>query len=241
MNERRIGSVPRSLRILLPTLLAAQLIFSLLQPRPQARADQLSPPPPLALARVMSVGEPIAFAQMMTLYLQAFDNQPGISIPFAALDYNTVSAWLERILDLDPKGQYPLMMASQLYAEVPDENKQRRMFDLVYREFLRDPDRRWPWLAHVAIMAKHRLKDLPLALHYAQAISTYATGTHVPHWARQMQIFLHEDMGELETAKVLLGGLLDGGIVTDPHEIHFLIEQLNRLSTADKSSSPSGN
>jgi hypothetical protein len=56
-----------------------------------------------------------------------------------------------------------------------------------------------------------------------------------------MQIFLHEDMGEYETARVLLGGLLASGTVTDPHEIHFLLERLNSLEGVEKSSHPSEN
>ena len=41
------------------------------------------------------------------------------------------------------------------------------MLEFVYREFLLDPNRRWPWLAHATVLAKHRLHDLPLALRYA--------------------------------------------------------------------------
>ncbi len=51
-----------------------------------------------------------------------------------------------------------------------------------------------------------------------------------------MEIFLHEDMGEYEAAKVLLGGLLASGTVTDPHELAFLVERLKQLEAAEKSS-----
>jgi hypothetical protein len=115
------------------------------------------------------------------------------------------------------------------------------MLDFVYREFLQDPNRRWPWLAHAAIMAKHRVKDMALALRYAEALAEYATGPDVPHWATQMRIFIYEDMGEYETARVLLGGLLDSGVVRDEHELHLLIERLNHLKDAEKSSKPSEN
>jgi len=239
MKQRRFVSVPRSVLILLALAFAGQILFAVMQPRPQARAELLPSPPPTSVLRAISLGDPIPLAQLTTLWLQAFDNQPGISIPFLELDYGNVEAWLQRILQLDPSGQYPLMMASQLYAQVPDEHKQRQMLALVYREFMADPERRWPWLAHAAIVAKHRLKDLPLALSYAKALSEHATGPRVPHWARQMQIFLYEDMGEYETARVLLGGLLASGTVTDPHEIHFLLERLNSLDSAEKSSHPS--
>ncbi len=239
MKQRRLTAVPRPVLVLVGLGLASQIAFAVLQPRPQARAEQLPAPPSAAALRAMSLGDQIPLAQLTTLWLQAFDNQPGVSIPFLDLDYGKVEAWLQRILQLDPRGQYPLMMASQLYAQVPDERKQRQMLELVHREFLVDPDRRWSWLAHAAIMAKHRLEDLPLALSYAKALSAHATGPNVPHWARQMEIFLYEDMGEYETARILLGGLLDSGSLHDPHEIHFLIERLNRLKDVEKSSRPS--
>ncbi len=236
MKQRRLAAVPRPVVALASLALASQITFSVLQPRPQARAEQLPAPPSAPLLRAMSLGDPIPLAQLSTLWLQAFDNQPGVSIPFLDLDYGKVEAWLQRILQLDPRGQYPLMMASQLYAQVPDERKQRQMLEFVHREFRSDPNRRWPWMAHAAIMAKHRLNDLPLALTFAQALAAEATGSNVPHWARQMQIFLYEDMGEYETARILLGGLLDSGAVQDPHEAHFLIERLNKLEGAEKSS-----
>jgi hypothetical protein len=111
------------------------------------------------------------------------------------------------------------------------------MCDFVRREFEQDPNRRWRWLAHCAIMAKHRLRDIPLALAYADAIARHAT--RAPSWARQMRIFVLEDMGEIEAATILLGGLLASGEVTDPQEIHFLTERLKALKAAEKSSAPS--
>jgi hypothetical protein len=187
--------------------------------------------------KVASVGETITAAQMLLLYLQAFDNQPGASLSFRDLDYEKVEAWLGTALELDPATQYPLMMAAQLYAQVPDTQKERRMLDFVHREFLRDPEARWRWLAHAAIVAKHRLHDLPLALAYAQDIARHAR--QAQGWARQMRIFILEDMGELEAARVLLGGLLATGEVSDPAEIHFLTERLEALKAVEKSSKPS--
>jgi len=207
-------------------------------PAPVARAAALGSPPAAPWLRSASLGEPIGLAQALMMYLQAFDNQPGVSIPYRDLDYTLVEAWLARALELDPNGQYPLMMAAQLYSQVPDETRQRRMLDFVHREFRRDPERRWRWLAHAALIAKHRLKDMPLALSYAEDIARHAGGA--ASWARQMRIFILEDMGEIEAATVLLGGLLAGGEVSDPAEIRFLTERLDMLRNAEKSSIPSG-
>ncbi len=239
MSERAISIVPRAALALLAAALASQLAFKALESRPAANAADLPRAPASAVLRLASLGEPIATANLLSLYLQAFDTQPGINIPFRQLNYDRVEDWLIRILEFDSAGQYPLLMASQVYSQVPDDKKQRQMLDLVYRQFLLDPNRRWRWLAHATIMAKHRLQDLGLALRYARAIDQHATSPEVPHWARQMHIFILEDMGEHETAKVLLGGLLASGAITDAHEARFLIQRLNALRSVEKSSSTS--
>jgi hypothetical protein len=237
-RERRIGEVPRWVIALLASAFCAQVAWQALQPRPDARAEALGAPPAPALLRLLFPGEPIAAAQLLTLYLQAFDNQPGVSIPFRELDYRRVRDWLATILELDPVGQYPLLMASQIYSLVPDASRQRQMCEFVRDQFDRDPDRRWRWLAHCAIMAKHRLKDAQLALAYAEAITRGAR--RASNWARQMRIFILEDLGELESARVLLGGLLASGEVTEPKEIHFLMGRLKELEAAGKASSLPG-
>lgn len=237
-TERPIEQVPRPVLLVLVVALCLQVAWQAFQPKPIARAEALGAPPAPALLRALAIGEPIVLAQLLTLYLQAFDNQPGVSVPFRDLDYTRVTAWLETLLALEPVGQYPLLMASQIYALVPDASKQRHMCDFVRREFERDPDRRWRWLAHCAIMAKYRLRDPRLALAYADAITRDAR--HASNWARQMRIFILEDLGELEAAMVLLGGLLESGEVAEPKEVHFLTERLEQLKAAGKSSPASG-
>jgi hypothetical protein len=235
--ERALATVPRPALALLVIALCVQIGWQALQPKPGARADALDNPPSLTALRGAGMGEPIALAQLLTLYVQAFDNQPGVSIPFLDLDYARVRAWLATILELDPLEQYPLMMAAHLYGQVPDSGKQREMCEFVRRQFSADPNRRWRWLAHCAIIAKHRLHDLRLALSYAEAITREAR--LASGWARQMQVFILEDLGEREAATVLLGGLLASGEVTEPTEIHFLAQRLEELRGAGNSSGPS--
>lgn len=232
-DERPLRAVPR---IVTATLLAALLLhvmWQAAQPTPVARAEALGAPPTLPVLRIAGAGEPVALAQLMTLYLQAFDNQPGISIPFRNLDYRRVIQWLDAILGLDPHGQYPLLLASHVYSQVPDAARERMMLDFVNEQFLRDPNTRWRWLAHATIMAKHQLKDDALALSYAREIARLAPSA--PDWARQMHIFILEDLGELESAKILLGGLLASGEIHDDHEVRFLTERLDAMETAEKS------
>jgi hypothetical protein len=233
-GERPVSAVPRGVAALLALTLGAQIAWQATRPAPVARAEALGPPLRAEVTRAFTGGEAVAAAQIAALYLQAFDNQPGVSVPFQDLDYARVEQWLTTMLDLDSRTQYPLMMASQLYAQVPVAEKQRAMLDFVHRRFLEDPAGRWRWLAHAVIVAKHRLRDPALALRYADDLARLAR--RAPGWARQMRIFILEDMGEREAATIVLGGLLAEGDVTDPQEIRFLTQRLEALKAAENSS-----
>jgi hypothetical protein len=232
--DRNWRFVPPAAIALLVVAAAMHVLLAASIPRPVARAADLGAPPAGAASAWLQGFDALPAAHLLILYLQAFDNQPGISIPFGNLDYARVREWLLAGLTLDPVGQYPLLMASQLYAQVPDPARQRYMLEFVFQQFGHDPERRWPWLAHGAIMAKHRLQDLPLALRFAREIAQRTQGA--PAWARQMHIFLLEDLGEYEAARILLGGLLASGTVTDQHERVLLLERLDRLKSVENSS-----
>jgi hypothetical protein len=172
------------------------------------------------------------------LYVQGFDEPAGTSIAWRDMDYGKVATWLQRVLELDPRGQYPLLAASEVYGAVSDPVRARLMLEFVYARVEEDPDRRWPWLAHAALVAKHQLRDLPLARRYARAIRLRATGAQVPAWARELEVFILEDMNELDGARALIGGLLREGRITDPHELEFLSGRLKRLERLERLQGP---
>ncbi len=221
-RERNIAAVPAAVRLMLAAALALQIGWHAWRPDPRAEARVLAPAPAVSTLRIGALGDEAVLAKLLMLHLQAHDNQPGVSIPFMDLDYDRVAGWLDAIIDLDPRADAALLAAARLYGSVPDPGRQRTMFELVHRRFLEDPDRRWPWLAHAAVIAKHRLADPALALRYARAVTEHATGPRVPAWVRDMSALIAADMGELETARVLIGGLLYSGRVKDPGEIRLL-------------------
>jgi hypothetical protein len=53
-----------------------------------------------------------------------------------------------------------------------------------------------------------------------------------------MEIYVLEDMGEIEAAKILIGGLLESGEITDAHELKFLEERLRRLEEGELPAKP---
>ncbi|TMG79954.1 MAG: hypothetical protein E6H77_03840 [Betaproteobacteria bacterium] len=200
-DERPLASLPIWLWLALAAALAAQIGFRALHSATKLHEADLPPPPSASALRLAGLGERAATARLAMLYLQAFQSRK--------LDYQRLVEWLHNILELDPRSQYPLFLAARVYAETPDETRARLMLDFIYGEFLVDPDRRWPWLA--AALDRHtQAADLPL-------------------WARQMELFILEDMNELEAARIMLGGLLASGAIQDPAEARFLAGRLKSL------------
>lgn len=223
-------AAPRGVLLAVLFALTLQILWQASRPPARALAHDLPPAPSLATLQLAALGDPIALSKATMLYVQSFDDQAGISIAWRNLDYAKVALWLQRVLDLDPRSQYPLLAASEVYGAVSDPARARLMLDFVYARFSEDPNRRWPWLAHAALVAKHRLHDLPLARRYAAAIRMQATGANVPAWARELEIFIAEDMNELDAARALIGGLLQSGQITDPNELKFLAARLDQLN-----------
>lgn len=228
-GERSLHAVPGWTWAALLCALALQLGVQAMRTPPAAAAADLPPAPNAQTLRAVSLGEPAALARLAMLYLQAFDLGAGNSLPYRQLDYARLEQWLRAILHADPRSQYPLFAAARIYAEVDDAAKSRRMLEFVHRAYLQDPNRRWPALAHATLLAKHRLRDLPLARRYAADLQRFTTDPAAPLWATQMEIFILEDMDELEAAKIILGGLLAAGRISDPQEHRFLKERLEAL------------
>jgi hypothetical protein len=215
--------------VLLAASLAVQLAWRASFGAPASQSADLPPAPPALLLRAASLGEPEAAARLAMLYLQAYDLRGDNAIPYRDLDYARLIAWLRSIVETDPRSGYALFSAARVYSENPDAAKSRAMLEFLREQFDHDPDRGWPWLAHAALVAKHRLKDLPLALAYARAIDRQAGDPRAPLWAKQMEIFILEDLDELDAARVVLGGLIASGRITDPAELHFLLARMKRL------------
>ncbi len=228
-KQRPIRDVPWQVLGFLLLMLAAQLMWHNLQGEVEARAEDLPAPMSTRAYVMLSMGEPLAISKLLNLWLQAFDNQPGLSLSFSQLDYHRLTQWLDTILALDPKGPYPMLVAARVYGSIQNPQRQRIMMDYIYEKFNQAPNQYWRWLAHAVVTAKHSLKDMPLALKYSRALAEKATAEHVPYWARDMHIVVLEDMGEIEAASVLVGALIDSGEITDIYELRFLTEKIRVL------------
>ncbi len=222
-------AVPRTVIVMLVVAALAQGTWYALTPPPRVRVESLPPAPPTELLALLGLGEPRTAAALAALWLQFHDTQPGYSVPFRELDYGRVHDWLERILELAPDSDYPLLLAVRIYGLVDDAGRKRVMLEFVRAAFVERPRDRWRWLAEAIIIAKHQLDDQELALEYARLLRQKTRPGEIPFWARDLQLMVLEDMGELEAARILIGGMLASGEIEDPHELRFLERRLQML------------
>ena len=237
-DQRALAAVPGWILWLLAGALAAQIGWHSARKAGTPGASDLPPAPSAAALRLAGLGETAALARLAMLWLQAFDSRADNATPYQRLDYARLIGWLGAILATDPRSGYPLFAAARVYAENADEAKARRMFDFIEAQFMRDPNAHWAALAHVALLAKHRLHDLPLARRYAAEIQRRTTDPSIPSWARQMEIFILEGMNELAAAKVMLGGLLATGRIRDAEERRFLEGRLAEIEQRLRAAKP---
>ncbi len=233
-GERPVSSVPLFVKVILVISLLAQIGYHHMSDDLHTSEKPLPEAKSMNILNIFSAGEPVVLSKLLMLWLQGFDHQPGVSIPFRSLDYNHLTNWLDRITELDPQSHYALLSAARIYSEVPDQEKRRIMLEFVYTKFLENPNDRWPWMAHAVYMAKHRMQDRDLALKYAREIRLKTNPVHVPDWARQLELFVYEDFGDIESARILLGGLIESGQITDQSEIDFLTSRLGLSSVLNE-------
>ncbi len=225
-RQRPLATVPAYLIGALLLLLLLQIGLGLYRQPPEARVEALPAVPAEPYLQVLSLGDPQFLSRLLVVWLQTHDYQQGQSLSYRDIDYERLAGWLAASLKLDPGHDYPLLLASRVYAMVDDPERQRIMLDFVAERFRERPVERWRWLAHAVYVAKHRLKDEPLALEFARLLTDETRPGEIPDWARQMQVFILADMGEVEAAKVLLGGLLESGEMTDSGEYRYLMQRL---------------
>ena len=228
-----LRTIPAWLWVLIGVAVSMQISFKQVhQPEPAAAQDL----PPALSERILDVaafGDHPALSKILSLWLQAFDNQQGIVLSFRDLDYHLVADWLDAILNLDPRAEYPLFNAARIYAAIrKDPERQRVMVEFIRTKFQEDPAGRWRWMASAATLAKHYVKDLDLAIAIARELHDLTKDNEqVPKWASNMRFGIADEAEEHEDMARLLIDLVESDQITDPHEFILLFERLEKTYT----------
>ena len=226
-SERPIIQLPRPLLWGFALILAGQLLYhkssqQLLEVDYQA----LSNPLQVSTYRGVSMGSDKLLGYLLAIRLQLHDNQMGRHFSYSHINYHRLVDWLEQIRALNPRSEYPMLLASRVYSQTQDKARLRLMLDFIERTFEDDPQLHWRRLAEASVLAKHQLGDLELALRFAEKLAQQPESVIMPDWARDIRFLLLAEMSEYESAVAIIQALLQSGAVDDPDERRFLESKL---------------
>ena len=226
-GERPMLLLPRPLLFGFLAFFAIQVIFHHVD-RIQFEANYrpLGKPMSAVAYRGAAMGSEQLLGYLLAIRLQLHDNQAGQHFRYSLIDYDLLVDWLDQISDIYPDTEYPMLLASRIYAQTRNHERLHKILGFIERRFDDNPQLHWRRLAEASLLAKHKLDDLELALRLAEKIAAQPAEVEMPHWARDFQFLLLADLNELESAIAIIQALLQTGSITDPDEIRFLKEKL---------------
>ena len=228
-DERPLSHVSAPVLALLAAGLALQLGLHAALPEPRAQAPDLMPPPTASLLRLASFGEPIALAKILMLQLQAFDYQSGSKVPYKDLDYAHRRGLALAHPRTRSRGTIPAARS-----QPPVRRGSGRSAAAQHARFRLPPVPARPQPALALARARHLPRQAPPEGHGpgAQIRGRPAKVHHGQGRAGlgdTMEIFIREDLNELETERIMIGGLIASGRITDPSELKFLDGRLHEI------------
>ena len=229
-GERKLSQIPSFVIIGLIVFSVIQISYhQLFQSSIASSYKKLDEPAEAKYYHALSFGSDQLLGYMMMLGLQLHDNQKGLHVSYRHLDYGVLSDWLLILYKLNPRSNYPAFMATRVYSQITDEKKIRQMISVVETIFDSNPGQHWRRMTEACLLARHQLKDLPLALELAKKVADISADIKLPHWARDMKLVLLDELNQLESAQLLISSMLQSGEVKDPDEIRFLRSRLLKI------------
>jgi hypothetical protein len=222
-TERPMLSLPRPLLLAFGLLLLAQIVHHHIErERLETGYHGLSQPYSAAIYRGLALGSEQLFGYLLAIRLQLHDNQGGRHFNYKLMDYRLLIDWLDRVTEISPGTEYPMLLASRVYSSTGDPEQLRQILGFIERRFDDNPQLYWRRLAEATVIAKYKLQDLELALAMAEKLAQQPARIDMPNWARDFQFLLLAELNELESAIAMVLALLQTEAVNDPDERRFL-------------------
>ena len=229
-QQRRFSELP----LILIIGFILMLLFQFLSQHQDRKVEQnsfqqLHEPGPVEWYQLLSLGSERLSSYLMLLRIQLHDNQKGQQVSYTRLDFYHLRDWLLTLNQLNPESDYPAFLASRVDSSVNDPHKIQLMIDTVKQIFKPHPERHWRRMTEASLIAKHQLRDLPQALALAQQVADLPPTMNLPFWARDMKLVLLDELGQKESAVLLISSLLQSGEIKDNDEKRFLEQRLLKI------------
>ena len=156
----------------------------------------------------LSLGDKQFYFRYLGFIIQNAGDSWGRFTALRDYDYQELAQWFALLDQLDPVSNYIPSLAGYYYSHT--QNRQDTIYVVRYlvKHAMRDPKRKWWWLAQAVYIANHLLEDKALALEIAYQLANLPQTVIMPLWARQMPAFIHEQLGQKQAATKIIVDLL---------------------------------
>lgn len=199
--------------------------------RQQAQWEGVPPVPSKSGAMMMLLGDEQFSYRFGAITLQNLGDGGGRVTPIKDYDFSKLGKWFWLLHGLDPASEHVPFAAAFYFGGTSDPAQVAVVVDYLGKIGANPAGEKWRWLAHAAYLARHRMKDMQLALDLAYQLSRMRPlQGELPLWAKQLPAFILKEQGEKESAKELISSLLMNEKNPNPNEVNFmkawLVEQI---------------
>ncbi|MFP4097220.1 MAG: hypothetical protein ACLFP8_00430 [Alphaproteobacteria bacterium] len=210
--------------------LFVNVAFWFLQRDIRAQWGNVPPAPKERFATVYGGGDRSFSYRINGIMLQNMGDVGGRVTALKDYDYEALTQWFFLQDKLDPYSNYVPYLVSYYFSGVQEPELFRPALEYLRVVGMRPDGIKWNWLVQAIFFARHRLKDLELALSLADDLAK-TENPDAPVWAKQMPAFVLNAKGSKEEAYALLVKTLQTNMDhMQPEEInaalHFICKQI---------------
>lgn len=189
-------------KIILTLFLILQVMFWYKTYEIKPKLDIVPPIPSKQEMSALSFGDKQFYFRGLALNLQMAGDTFGRSTPLKDYNYPKLLEWFRLLDTLDSKSNYIPSVAAYYFSRSQHPKDVKYIIDYLEEHSMRDPEANWWWLSQSIYLANSVLGDKQRAIKIADEL--HKVKTQIPLWARQMEAFLREDMGEKDKAEQIM-------------------------------------
>ncbi len=171
---------------------------------------------------ILSLGDLQFYFRNLSFKIQNAGDSWGRFTALKDYNYEKLKDWFFLLDKLDSKSNFVPSLASYYYSQSQNVIDNIHIVEYLENHASNDISNKWWWMTQAVYLANHKLEDKELALRLSYYLTEIPKEVNVPFWVRQMPAFIHEDMGENQSAKKIIIDILTNFKKFTPGELNFM-------------------
>ncbi|PIR33134.1 MAG: hypothetical protein COV36_03260 [Alphaproteobacteria bacterium CG11_big_fil_rev_8_21_14_0_20_44_7] len=222
-------------KILLVIFLVLQFMFWSSTNQIKPNLSIMPPFPSKEEVAALSFGDDQMYFRILALQLQMMGDTFGRTTPLKDYDYPLLNKWFLLLDTLDWESNFVPSIAAYYFSRTQHPPDVVYVVDYLEKHSMVNPEKKWWWLSQAIYLTNSVLGDKERALKYGRVLRKVKTT--IPMWARQMEVFLREDLGENEEAETVMCEIFENAADIPEFEMNFMLyffeERLKTVNDAN--------